>query len=172
MKSLWSGVVVSVVFAWAAACSAEEKITVVLDKLHNPTGLAVQPNTGHLFVADSGSSKIVRIVEGKSEDVVVEFPTDVYGKGPKYNIGPLGLAFVDENTLVVADGSQEDVKELVRVYDVPKAGEAAIKADAMKASLGPLENSEELKAEGNYYAVAVAKDAIYATANGDDTKGW
>jgi hypothetical protein len=55
---------------------------------------------------------------------------------------------------------------------VPKAGEDAIKADDMKAAIGPLESSEESPAEGNYYGVAVTKNAIYATGNGDDTKGW
>lgn len=154
------------------ATQAEEKIEVVLDGLHNPSGLAVQPNTGHIFVSDSGAGKIVRIVDGKSEDVVTDFPKDVYGKGPKYDIGPLGLAFIDEDTLVVGGGGKPDTEELVRVYTVPKAGEEAIKADNMKASLGPLESSDELAAEGNYYAVAVTKNAIYATANGDDTKGW
>ena len=72
--------------------SAEEKIEVVLEGLHNPSGLAVQPKTGHVFVSDSGAGKVVRIVDGKAEDVITEFPSDVYGKGPKYNIGPLGLA--------------------------------------------------------------------------------
>ena len=42
----------------------EEKITVVLEGLHNPTGLAKQPGTGHIFVADSGTAKVVRIVDG------------------------------------------------------------------------------------------------------------
>jgi sugar lactone lactonase YvrE len=145
---------------------------VVVDGLHNPSGLAVQPNTGHLFVSDSGNGKIIRVVDGKPEDVITDFPSDIYGKGPKYKIGPLGLAFIDENTLVVGGGELVDKEELIRVYTVPKAGEPAIKADAAKAKLGPLDNSEELLAEGNYYAVVVAKDAIYATANGDDTKGW
>ena len=170
MKKMVFGFVVMLTAAIVA--QAEEKIEVVLEGLHNPSGLAVQPNTGHLFVSDSGAGKIVRIVDGKAEDVVTDFPTDVYGKGPKYNIGPLGLAFIDEKTLVVADGSQEDTMEVIRVYTVPDAGAEAIKADAAKATLGPLESSEELAAEGNYYGVVATKNAIYATANGDDTKGW
>ena len=32
--------------------------------------------------------------------------------------------------------------------------------------------AKELKAEGNYYGVVVTGGAIFATANGDDTKGW
>jgi len=161
-----------VLTAACATAHAEEEIEVVLDGLHNPCGLAVQPGTGHLFVADSGAGKIVRIVDGEAEDVITDFPGDVYGKGPKYDIGPLGLAFLDEDTLVVGGGGNVDTDEVVRVYTVPKAGEEAIKADKMKASLGPLESGEELAAEGNYYAVALTKTGIFATANGDDTKGW
>lgn len=172
MKTLRLLSALFVLLAIGSLSFAEEEFEVVLDGLHNPSGVAVQPETGHVFVADSGAGKVIRVVDGKAEDVIVDFPSDVYGKGPKYNIGPLGLAFLDENTLVVGGGGKEDTKELVRVYTVPKAGEEAIKADDMKAALGPLESSEELNAEGNYYAVAITKDAIFATANGDDTKGW
>lgn len=173
MKSTLLGLfAVAAMMLSLGTAQAEEKITVVLEGLHNPTGIAKQPGTGHLFVADSGAGKVIRIVDGKAQDVITDFTTDIYGKGPQYKIGPLGLAFIDENTLVVADGSKIDKEETINVYAVPKAGEAAIKADAAKAKLGPLDNSEELLAEGNYYAVAVTKDAIYATGNGDDTKGW
>ena len=174
MKKLFVAATVTLFSICSAVVAQEheEKTEVVLDGLHNPSGLAVQPGTGHLFVSDSGAGKIVRIVDGKAEDVVTDFPSDVYGKGPKYNIGPLGLAFIDEDTLVVGGGGKPDTEEVIRVYTVPKAGEEAIKADAMKATLGPLESNEEEAAEGNYYAVAVTKTGIFATANGDDTKGW
>jgi DNA-binding beta-propeller fold protein YncE len=164
--------VFAIVACALATAQAEEKITVVLEGLHNPTGIAKQPGTGHLFVADSGAGKVIRIVDGKAQDVITDFSLDIYGKGPQYKIGPLGLAFIDENTLVVADGSKVDKEETINIYEVPKAGEAAIKADAAKAKLGPLDNDEKLLAEGNYYAVVVTKEGIYATANGDDTKGW
>lgn len=158
--------------ALLATAVAEEKTEVVLDGLDNPTGVAIQPGTGHIFVADSGAAKIVRIVDGKAEDVVVDFPLDVYGKGPMYNIGPLGLAFLDKDTLVVGDGSQVDKEELVRVYTVPAAGEKPLKATDTKVALGPLPDEGEIKAEGNYYGVAISKNAVYVTCNGDDTKGW
>jgi len=156
----------------ALPAAAQQEPETVLEGLTNPCGIAVQPETGHLFVSDSGAARIIRVVDGKAEDVITDFPIDVYGKGPKYDIGPLGLAFMDKDTLVVGGGGLVDTDEMVRVYTVPAAGEPAIKADAMKASLGPLDSSEDLKPEGNFYAVTLNKHGVYATANGDDTKGW
>ena len=88
-----------------------------------------------------------------------------------YNIGPLGLAFLDRDTLVVGGGGLVDDNELLRVYKVPSAGSGPIQADNMVSSFG-LEANAELAAEGNYYGVAATENAIYVTCNGDDTKGW
>ena len=152
----------------------DAKVDKVVGGLTNPCGVAVQPKTGHVFVADSAAGRVIRIVDGKIEDVITGSPKDVYGKGPMYDIGPLGLAFIDENTLVVGDGGFKDGEECVRIYSVPAAGKAALdyEKDA-KAKLGPLAaQGDEVKPEGNLYGVAVTDSAIYVTCNGDDTKGW
>jgi hypothetical protein len=156
----------------SAALAAEPKIEVVLEGLDNPCSVAIQPGTGDVFVSDSGAGRVVRVSGGKAEDVIVGSPLDVYGKGPMYNIGPLGLAFLDKDTLAVGDGGYVDGMELLRLYKVPAAGSAAVKFDETAATAGPLPDAGELKAEGNFYALAVTKNAIYVTSNGDDTKGW
>ena len=143
---------------------------VVLEGLNNPCGLAIQPETGTLFIADSGNHKILKLVDGKAEDVITDFPADVYGKGPMVNIGPLGLLFLDKKTLVVGGGGFPDGQELLRVYELPEDGKP-IKADAMKSSF-KLEQTDDVKGEGNFYALASVGEAIYVTCNGDDTKGW
>ena len=143
----------------------------MLAGLDNPCGVAIQPETGHVFVSDSAAAKIIRIVDGKPQDVITGFPIGVYGKGPMYNIGPLGLAFLGKDTLVVGGGGLADGEELLRVYKVPEAGSDAIKADAMEKSF-KLAGKEEIKGEGNFYALAVNKNFVYVTCNGDDTKGW
>ena len=152
----------------------EAKVETVVGGLSNPCGVAVQPKTGHVFVADSAAGRVVRIVDGKAQDVITGSPKDVYGKGPMYDIGPLGLAFIDENTLVVGDGGYKDGEEFVRVFTVPAAGKEAIDYDKdVKAKLGPLAaKGDEVKPEGNLYGVALTDTAIYVTCNGDDTKGW
>jgi DNA-binding beta-propeller fold protein YncE len=173
MKTLFSFLAVGAVALAVSSVSGQTKADTVVGGLSNPTGLAVQPETGHVFVADSAAGKVVRVVDGKAEDVVTGFPKDVYGKGPFYDIGPLGLAFLDKDTLVVGDGSYKDGEEYVRVFTVPAAGKPAINFDKdAKAKLGPLPEKDGLKPEGNFYAIAVGKTAIYITSNGDDTKGW
>lgn len=151
---------------------ADVKVETVLETLINPSGVAVQPETGVVFVSDSGAGRVIRVVDGKAQDVITDFPMDVYGEDPKYDIGPLGLLFLDKDTLVVGGGGNPDGEELVRVYTVPAAGEEAIKADNMKENIGPLIKTEEMAGEGNFYAVAANEAAIFVTCNGDDTKGW
>ncbi len=159
-----------------AVVFAADPVT-VLSGLDNPTGVAIQPETGHVFVADSAAGKVIRLVDGKAEDVIVGSPTDIYGKGPMYNIGPLGIAFLDKDTLVVADGGFVDGKEIVRTFAVPAIGASPAKYDAdEKSKTNAIEGSGEgesaIKPEGNLYGIVVTKTAAYVTCNGDDTKGW
>lgn len=149
----------------------------VARNLDNPCGIAIHPRTGHIFVADRrGVHRYYRVEGERRRQHAVEiagFPTDIYGKGPMYDIGPLGLAFLDDEHLIVGDGSQKDVDEVILIYDI--ADEPPAEPQQMgdaEYTLGPLGPNEMNQAEGNYYAVAVAGGAIFATANGDDTKGW
>jgi DNA-binding beta-propeller fold protein YncE len=166
-----------VMLALLAPALAEEKVETVIDGLTNPCGIAVQPETGDLFVADSGAGRIIRVKVGEDgkatqSDVITGFDKDVYGKGPMYDIGPLGLAFLDKNTLIVGGGDQLDVDEVIYVFEIPDAGESALTVENAKTKLGPLGKTDVLAAEGNYYALAITAGAVFATANGDDTKGW
>ncbi len=165
----WSSLAVSSL----AAAEDLVKVESILPGLDNPTGVAIQPETGDVFIAVSGGAKIVRynVKDNKAEDAITGFTLDEYGKGPVYKIGPLGLAFVDKNTLVVCDGGKVDEEELVYVFDVPEAGKS-ITVDEAKQKLGPLSKTDDSQAEGNYYALAITKDRLFTSANGDDTKGW
>ncbi len=149
---------------------ADIKAEIVLQGLNNPCGVAIQPETGEVFVADSGNYQIVKLGVGEAEPVITDFPKDVYGKGPKVNIGPLGLLFLSKDTLVVGGGGQPDGAELLRVYKVPAEGET-IKADETEATFS-LAETDDIKGEGNFYALASDGEAVYVTCNGDDTKGW
>ena len=156
---------------WSATAFSEAKITTVLDGLDNPSGVAIQPETGHIFVSDSGAGRVIRIVDGKAQDVIVGFKTDIYGKGPMYNIGPLGLLFLNKDTLLVGGGDLIDGEEQLRSFAVPAAGKEPIKVDQATSSF-KLPAVGELKGEGNFYAFAATADAVFVTSNGDDTKGW
>jgi DNA-binding beta-propeller fold protein YncE len=170
MRTSISSIIALLAFIVAPTFAADN-VTTVIDGLDNPAGVAVQPSTGHVFVSDSGATRVIRIVDGKAQDVITDFPLGTYGKGPIYNIGPLGLAFLDKDTLVVGGGGLADGEELLRVYKIPAAGQPAIKADKMAASFG-LAATDETKGEGNFYAVATNGKHVFVTSNGDDTKGW
>ena len=159
-----------------SAQAAKPTVTVVAEGLDNPTGVAVQPGTGHVFIASHAGVHRLDPKSGKLTAEVTGYPdpTDVYGKGPKYAIGPLGLAFLDQNTLVVGGGSRKDGEELVRIFKVgDSAASEPQKESAAAKTLGPIPMSDEtIKGEGNFYGVAANENWIFVTCNGDDTKGW
>lgn len=148
----------------------------VAEGLESPCGVTVQPGTGHVFV--SMKDRIVRFVPGDPyvrSDEVTGFTTDTYRPVP-VKFGPLGLAFLAKDVLVVGDGSLPDGEELVRFYEVgstPLPGGKAIKVGATKYSSGPVPDGNDSKGgEGNFYGIAVRGSSIFVTSHGDDTKGW
>jgi hypothetical protein len=156
------------------AQEATAEVKDILSNLDNPCGVAIQPETGLVFVSDSGAGRVVSFNPKGTDQVRVainEFDIDVYGKGPMYNIGPLGLTFLDQNTLVVGGGDQKDGAELLRVFDM--SSDEPQTPDSAKYSLGPIGPGDASeKGEGNFYGVVASNTAIYTSSNGDDTKGW
>jgi WD40 repeat protein len=136
--------------------------------------VAVQPGTNKVFISDSANGRICRVDNGKLVDVVTGSPKDVYGKGPFYDIGPLGVTFSsDGKMLIVGDGGFKDGEECIRVYNVPDENKPALnyEKDASQ-KLGPLAPADGVLGEGNLYGLALTSSALYVTCNGDDTKGW
>lgn len=153
----------------SAAAGEELKLTTLAEGLAHPTGVAVQPETGAVFVAESGAGRIVRIDDGKAVPVVTGSKLDVYGKGPEYKIGPLGLTFLDTDRLVTVDGGLPDGEELVRLF-LLSGGSTEYNTPSSKA--GPLPAIGDVPAEGNFYAVVSNGKDLFITSNGDDAKGW
>ena len=147
-------------------------VETVVEGLNNPSGIAIQPETGHVFVADSGALRVIRVVDGKIEPVITGFTKDAYGKSPIYDIGPLGLVFLDKDTLVVGGGGKPDGEEMIRVYKVPAVGEEPITADKTEGDPKMLPAVDDMIGEGNFYALAKGTKGVYVTCNGDDEKGW
>ncbi|MDX1962991.1 MAG: hypothetical protein SFX18_07550 [Pirellulales bacterium] len=167
----------------ASASAADEKppavtTEVVLDGLSNPFGMALRPGKGELFVSDSAAGMIVSVdpaQPNKSTPVITGYNQDIYGKGPKYAIGPLGLAFLNADTLVVGDGSAAGGAEVVQLFKLPTdAAKLPLTADAPSQKLGPIAANPEVSTpgEGNFFGVAATPAAIFVTAQGDDAKGW
>ena len=145
--------------------------------LDNPSGVCVHGGTGHVFV--TSRQGVFRFVPGKPGKIYLEvegFPTDIYGKGPMYNIGPLGCTLWGTDRLIVPDGSRKDGEEVIRIYKIEDALPAKPRKETeAEFTLGPIKGTGEganEKGEGNFYQAVVWNDAIYVTSNGDDTKGW
>ncbi len=180
MKRLLFGIAI---FSLALTCftvstsAGDAKVAgkVITDGLVHPTGIAIHPKTGQLYVAESGSGRVIQVnpKDGKVTEVVTGSDLDLYGKGPKYKIGPLGVMFMGADKLFVSGGDQKDGSELVRVYDLPKKLEKPLNVNDVYASFGPVKDGPDTKGgEGNFYAMAADKNGVYVTSNGDDTKGW
>jgi len=149
----------------------EVRSEIIATNLNNPCGLAIQPGTNHLFVADSGSGRVVRILDGKPRDVITGFPVQGFGRQPEFKIGPLGLLFLDKDTLVVGGGGQSDNEELLSVFKVPTIDAAAITADSATQKLS-LKPEGSVPAEGDFFGLAKSAKGVYVTCNGDDVKSW
>lgn len=144
-------------------------VTTVVEGLNNPTSVVMQPETGIVFVADSGNGQVVRIVNGKAEPIVTEFPKDSLATTPSLNIGPLSLAFLNRENLIVGSGGQPAGVDAVKLYSIS----AATKFDAPKLSLNLVADEPQSQpAEGNFFGLAVAPNAIFTTSQGDAAKGW
>ncbi len=161
--------------AAAARVNAEPKTTTIVSGLDNPCGVAIQPGTGDVFLSESAAGRILRVNLGKqpmTTPVVTGWPIDIYGKGPRYKIGPLGIGFLGQDQIISADGGLKDGEELLRQFKIPPAGKTLDYTDTVATS-GPLPaGGASARGEGNFYGLAITKKGAYTTANGDDTKGW
>jgi DNA-binding beta-propeller fold protein YncE len=157
----------------------------VLVNLLNPCGVAISPDGDYVFVSSrlgiyrynpnyQNASKHNAVVE--IDGYPKEADTIVRGSH-KYEIGPLGLAFLDKDHLVVGDGSRKAGNEVVRVYKIspkPRAGnDSWVAEDAALYTLGPIKAGKvSSKGEENFYGVTVGAGALWVTCQGDDAKGW
>ncbi len=152
------------------------EMTEMVVNLDNPSGLAIQPKTGHVFIASHDG--VHRFIPGekplKCPLEVSEFPTRVYGKGPMYDTSALGVLFWDDEHLIVGEGARKDGEELVRVYKVgDKAPDSYQKEADAAMTTGPIPPGDESKmGEGNFYSLANINGTVFVSCNGDDTKGW
>lgn len=148
---------------------------IVVAGLNNPCGVAIQPNSNQVYIADSGAARVVRLndVPGqyRVEPVITGFPQEGYGKNPTYKIGPLGLAFINKYTLAVGGGGLPAGEETIGLYRISHAG--AIDAADILQQLGPLPAGGDAKhGVGNFFGLAATPSALYVTCDSEDKRGW
>ncbi len=148
------------------------KLEIVQEGLNNPTSVAIQPGTGHVFVAESGALRVIRFVDGKLEEVITDFSKDFFRQDATlYEIGPLSLLFIDQDTLLVSACEIGD--DSIAIYKIPKAGSEPIKADQIEGEEKRLPAEDDnVPNEGDFYGMVNTGKGIYITCNGDDSKAW
>ncbi len=149
--------------------------TIIAENLDTPAGLAIQPVTGDIFVATvQGIVRLDADDNFAAHPEIIGFPKDMYGAGPTYNFGPLGLGFLDESTLVVGGGGASDGEDVIRFFTVGNAPlPEPMNADSALHSVGPIAEGEQShRGEGNYFGLHIHDGTVFVTSHGDDTQGW
>ena len=147
----------------------------IAEGLNTPAGLAVQPESGHVFVSTiDGVLRLDAENDFTANLEVIGFDTDSYGKGPSYSFGPLGLGFLDSQTLVVGGGGKKDGEDLVWLVDVPsKPSTPSLNIDQAKKTFGPITAGDDsFRGEGNFFGLCINDQKIYTASHGDDSKAW
>lgn len=154
-----------------------QDVETVLGGLNRPTSIAIQPETGHVFVVESGAHRVIRIVDGKLEPVIVDFKDAVLPiSSAIYPITPLGLVFLDKETLVVGQGVRMHSLENLRVYKIPEPGSDPITADKSESdsvSLTPSDDGNSLDTFRHYVGIAgiaLGDEGIFMICLGDQFK--
>lgn len=160
--------------AWClrTTCAQEIKVETIVEGLKNPTSVVVQPGTGHVFVAESGALRVIRVVDGKSESVVTDFAKKSFGTNPVYDVGPVGLLFIDQQTLLVGDSGLANGDASLNIFKIPEAGAEAIKAEKIEGESKSLAATADAVAEGSFFGLAMTSAKIFVTCRGDETKSW
>jgi serine/threonine protein kinase len=141
---------------------------VIFDGLMNPTGVAIQPETGAVFVSDSAAGRVLRIVDENVQEVITGYLTDANVRASTRHTVPVGLVFLSKNRLVVADATIPDGAEYLRVFQIPTVDAVTLGCNECLHVAA----TDTTRAGVNSYAVATTDTALYVTCNGDNTKGW
>ena len=145
----------------------------VVGGLSNPCGVAVQPETGHVFVADSAAGRVIRVVDGKAEDVITGFAEGRLRQGPVLRHRPAGPGVPRQEHARRRRRRLQGRRGVSPRLHGARAGKPALNFDKdAKSKIGPIAPADGIVGEGNLYGLAATKTAIYVTCNGDDTKGW
>ncbi len=147
-----------------------KRIEQVVSGLNYPSGVAVQPETGILFVSDSGSGQVVRVENGVAKPVITDFPLTPLPLDDSVQVGPLGLLFIDRNTLLVGSSHPAGNGAIVRVFKLMDSQEP-VPADAALQTLSFSQEGVESTAPAFVYSLAANLDTIYVSLIAGDTQG-
>jgi hypothetical protein len=158
-----------------AAEPPKVKVETVLGGLNNPTAVVFRPGTSELFISESGAGQVIRAMTekpGKPTPAITGFPVGLAPAPLGFQVGPLGIAFLDRVTLAAGSGGQGAGRDVVGIYTLP-LGDKTLKFDDARRQLGPIKAGGDSKTgEGFYFGIAATPNAIFAASHGDDSAGW
>jgi hypothetical protein len=175
------GVYLTFVVGIAAAADIEKStvaVETVYTGLDSPCGLAVQPSTGSVFVSEIGAGQVVRFLPMELDKPVVAITGLPHGDSPQSPLnraGPMGLAFLHQNLIVVGGGDLTDGKDAIHVFELPSdpASAKPLKLGDAKQSLEPIAAGKESSTgEGSFWGLAMSPSTLWITSQGDRGKGW
>ncbi len=148
----------------------QPQLELVFETLNRPVGIAIQPETGHIFVSESGKNRVIRIAGREFANVITEFESVEAGIEFPFRVNPLSLAFLNRNRLAISFGSGTEGKIKLGIYDIPDVGEPAILASDGKFDNLDLES--ENPHELGCFGIVTTRSGIYTSCAGDESKGW
>lgn len=158
-----------------AADPPKVKLETIAAGLDNPCGITFRPATNELLVSESGSGRIVLLPAdkpGKPTPVVTGFPVRPAPAPFSFDVGPLGITFLDRLTFAVGTGGDKKGRDVVAIFSL-SAGDKPLTFETARRKLGPIRPEADGKnAEGFFYGVANVPTALFATSHGDDASGW
>ena len=151
----------------------EVKVETIAEGLSSPLGLAVEPDSGAIAIADTGAGRIVGVVDKKLVELVTGFEFDAQASPDlRMAAGPMGICFLDSETIVVGGGGKPVGMDLIRVYKIPKSGEPPIDASESAGQAFSLPTADGVPGEGNFACLVSSSRGIFASCQGDHSKGW
>ncbi len=148
---------------------ADEMPEVVVSGLNNPGGLAIQPQSDIVFIAERGAGRVVRVVDGRVQEVVVGFAPAGAAPAAPAELGTWSLHFLAPQALAVAAaGSAADAARLY-VLRVPPPGDVPVAADAAFAlSIAGATTAGPVRLRG----IAGNGGLLFCAVEGTDGQGW
>lgn len=122
-------------FSVAVYCSvltsvrAEWIVKPLASDLAAPRAAAIQPETQHIFVADTGRGRILRVVDGQVSEVVVGMAPG----GTTSAQAPTSLLFLDAQRLLIGCAAPSSSQTGLFVVQLPALGASPLAFDATRA---------------------------------------
>jgi len=147
---------------------------VVASGLMNPIGLAFD-GEGRLLVCDSGHGQVLRMEDGAMKPFITDFDTEYWKVDPetgtkRFKLGPLGVAVLEDGTVIVSDGGKKDGAETLLFFT--EGGKAS---DGQPTNFVPPTSDDAAdKGEGNLCGFALSPDgeSLWVAGQGSDAGSW